>query len=198
MRSTYLVKRVLDYALAAGGLAATAPLLGAIAAAIAIETPGGVFFVQERLGRHGTPFRLLKFRTMRPAPIEYNPDGSTKLLVGDARVTRVGRYLRGALDELPQLVNVLRGEMSLIGPRPDLVSQRGLYRPGEERKLEVLPGITGLAAILFRNEIPWKQRIQIDIHYIDHWSLVLDARIILQTLLAPFGVSILDAPVLEQ
>lgn len=188
MKPGYLVKRAFDYAVAASGLVVGAPLMIAIAAAIRIDSPGGALFVQERLGRHGKPFRLLKFRTMRPAPIRYNPDGSTRIDDTDDRITRVGRYLRGALDELPQLINVLRGEMSLIGPRPDLVHQRELYASGEERRLEVLPGITGLAVVLGRSDIPWKERIRIDIRYIDRWSLALDCKILARTLLMPLGV----------
>lgn len=188
MRPGYFLKRALDYSLASAGLVLAGPAMLAIAAAIQLDSPGGVLFAQERLGRNGKPFKLLKFRTMHPAPIRYNPDGSTMVEPGDARVTRVGRYLRGALDELPQLLNVLRGEMSLIGPRPDLVSQRALYTVAEARKLEVLPGITGLAVVIGRTELPWKTRIAIDVWYIDHWSLGLDLKIIARTLLLPLGV----------
>jgi lipopolysaccharide/colanic/teichoic acid biosynthesis glycosyltransferase len=186
------VKRTFDYAAAASGLVFGAPVLIAISAAIRIDSPGGVLFVQERLGKHGRPFRLLKFRTMRSAPIRYNPDGSTRIDAGDDRVTRVGRHLRGALDELPQLFNVLRGEMSLVGPRPDMASQRALYTAGEERKLAVLPGITGLPVVLGRNDLPWKQRIQMDVRYIEHWSLGLDFKILVQTLLMPLGLRPFD------
>lgn len=192
MRAGYLIKRALDYSLASAGLAIAGPAMLAIAAAIRLDSPGGALFTQERLGRNGKPFKLLKFRTMHPAPIHYNPDGSTKVEAGDARVTRVGRHLRGALDELPQLLNVLRGEMSLIGPRPDLVTQRALYTPEEERKLEVLPGITGLAVVIGRTELPWKTRIAIDTWYIDHWSFGLDLKIIARTLLLPLGVRVFD------
>ena len=187
MKLGYLLKRACDYAFATSGLCAGAPVMAVIATAIAFDSPGGVFYVQRRLGRGGRTFELLKFRTMKPAPIRYNPDGSTHVEPGDDRVTRVGHFLRGALDELPQLVNVLRGEMSLIGPRPDLASQRELYAPGEERKLEVLPGLTGLPVVLGRNDLPWKQRIAIDIWYADHWTLVLDLKILAQTLAMPLG-----------
>lgn len=189
MKIGYVTKRALDYGIATCGLVLGGPAMLAIAAAIRLDSPGGALFVQERLGRDGKPFRLLKFRTMHPAPIRYNADGSTKVDLGDDRVTRVGRYLRGALDELPQLINVLRGEMSLVGPRPDLVSQRSLYAPGEERKLAMLPGITGLAVVIGRTDLPWKQRIELDITYIEHWSLALDLRIMLQTLLMPLGLA---------
>lgn len=188
MRLGYIVKRAIDRGVATCGLVAAGPLMLAIAAAIRLDSPGGALFVQERLGRDGKPFRLLKFRTMRPAPIRYNPDGSTKVDEADDRVTRVGRYLRGALDELPQLINVLRGDMSLVGPRPDMVSQRALYSPGEERKLAALPGITGLAVVVGRTELSWKQRIAIDVRYVDHWGLLLDLKVIAQTLLLPIGV----------
>ncbi len=192
MKLGYALKRAIDYGLAAGGLVATAPALLAIAAAIQLEGPGGVLFVQERLGKDGKTFRLYKFRTMKPAPIEYNPDGSTKVVAGDARVTRVGKYLRGALDELPQLFNVLRGDMSLIGPRPDLPHQRALYAPGEEKKLGALPGITGLAVVVGRTEVPWKQRIAIDVAYVERWSLALDLKILAQTLLMPLRLHPFD------
>jgi lipopolysaccharide/colanic/teichoic acid biosynthesis glycosyltransferase len=192
MTVQYLAKRALDYTLAATGLLAAGPLMLAIATAVKLDSPGGALFVQERLGRDGKPFRLLKFRTMHPAPIRYNPDGSTRIDPDDQRVTRIGRYLRGALDELPQLVNVLRGEMSLIGPRPDMVRHRELYAPGEERKLEVLPGLTGLSVVLGRNDIPWKQRIQIDIQYIDRWTLWLDLKILAETLAMAIGTTLFD------
>ena len=192
MKLGYLAKRALDYGLAGGGLLVAAPVMLGIAAAITLESEGGALFVQDRLGKDGKPFKLLKFRTMKPAPIRYNEDGSTKVDPTDDRVTRVGKYLRGALDELPQLLNILRGEMSLIGPRPDMASQRSLYEPGEERKLEVLPGITGLSVVLGRNDLPWKQRIQIDIRYIDRWSLLLDLKIIAQTLAMTLGREIFE------
>ncbi len=184
----YAIKRALDYGLAAGGLLACAPAMAVIAAAIAVDSPGGVFYAQDRLGRGGRTFRLLKFRTMRDAPIRYNPDGSTRIDPNDDRVTRIGRWLRGGADELPQLVNVLRGEMSLVGPRPDMASQRALYTGDDERKLAALPGLTSLAVILGRNDIPWKQRVAMDIRYIERWSLWLDLRILVMTLAMPLGL----------
>lgn len=186
------VKRLLDVCAAACGVVLLGPAMLAIAGAIRLDTPGGALFRQERLGKDGKPFRLLKFRTMKSAPIRYNPDGSTRVEVADDRVTSVGRYLRGGIDELPQLLNILRGHMSFIGPRPDLVQHRALYTPGEERKLEVLPGITSLPVVLGRNELPWKRRIQIDIWYIDHWSLGLDLKILVQTLAMALGLHVVD------
>lgn len=188
MKLGYALKRAIDYSVAAGGLVALSPLMLGIAAAIELDSPGGILFTQDRLGKDGKSFKLYKFRTMKPAPIEYNADGSTKVTTGDARVTRVGRYLRGALDELPQLLNVLKGDMSLVGPRPDLVHQRQLYAPGEERKLAALPGITGLAVVIGRTEIPWKRRIAVDVAYVERWQLALDLKILAQTLLMPLGV----------
>jgi len=186
----YAIKRALDYGLAAGGLLACAPAMAVIAAAIALDSPGGVLYAQDRLGRGGRPFRLLKFRTMRDAPIRYHPDGSTRIDPGDDRVTRVGRWLRGGADELPQLVNVLRGEMSLVGPRPDMASQHALYTGEDELKLAALPGLTSLAVILGRNDIPWKQRVAMDIRYIERWSLWLDLRILVMTLAMPLGLRV--------
>ncbi|MEJ7596868.1 MAG: sugar transferase [Kofleriaceae bacterium] len=186
------VKRTFDVTLAGGGLVLGAPVMLAIAAAIHVDSRGGVFYVQERLGRGGRTFKLLKFRTMKPAPIQYNPDGSTRVEPGDARVTRVGRFLRGALDELPQLWNVLRGDMSLIGPRPDMATQRALYEPGEERKLNALPGITGLSVVVGRNVVSWKERVAIDIKYVERWSLALDLKILAQTMLMPLGLKAFD------
>jgi len=188
----YAIKRALDYGLAAGGLLACVPAMAVIAAAIALDSPGGVFYRQDRLGRGGRPFRLLKFRTMRDAPIRYHADGSTRIDPGDDRVTRVGRWLRGGADELPQLVNVLRGEMSLVGPRPDMVSQRALYTGQDELKLAALPGLTSLAVVLGRNEIPWKQRVAMDIRYIERWTLWLDLRILVMTLAMPLGLRVFE------
>ena len=183
-----LLKRGLDLVAATAGLTACAPAMAVIAIAIKLESPGGALFVQERIGRKGRVFKLLKFRTMKDAPIRYNPDGSTRVDPNDDRVTRTGRVLRGALDELPQLINVLRGEMSLVGPRPEMATQRHLYEPGDERKLDVLPGLTSLPIVLGRGEIPWRQRVALDLAYVEHWSLGLDLQIIAQTLLMPFGI----------
>jgi lipopolysaccharide/colanic/teichoic acid biosynthesis glycosyltransferase len=183
------LKRILDVTLAAAGLAATAPLQAVIAAAIRLDSDGPSLFRQPRIGRHGRPFTMLKFRTMaKAAPVEFNADGSTRVVAGDARVTRVGRILRGGLDELPQLMNVLRGDMSLVGPRPDFGDPNALYSPSERRKLEVRPGMTSLAAVLGRNELPWRQRVAIDLCYLEQWSLLLDLKIVVATLCLPIGV----------
>jgi len=192
VRFGYGIKRALDYSVAAVGLAVAAPAMVLIAVAIKFDSEGSVLYTQERLGRDGRTFHLLKFRTMRDAPIRYNADGSTRIDPSDDRVTRVGRCLRGALDELPQLINILFGEMSLVGPRPDMVSQRVLYAEAEERKLDVLPGLTSLAVVHGRNNVPWKERIAIDLKYIDRWTLWLDLRIVMQTALMPLGIRVID------
>jgi lipopolysaccharide/colanic/teichoic acid biosynthesis glycosyltransferase len=183
-----LAKRAIDVAIAAPALLAMAPALLAIGACIRADSPGAALYWQERVGRGGRSFRMAKFRTMVAAPIEFNQDGSTRVAAADPRVTRVGRRLRGGLDELPQLWNVLRGDMSLVGPRPDLPVHAAMYTASERRKLAVRPGMTSLAAVVGRNQIPWKTRIAIDLGYVERWSLALDAKIIAQTLLLPFGV----------
>lgn len=188
MKLGYLVKRAADYAAAGATLAVAGPAMAIIAAAIKLDSPGPVLFVQQRIGRDGRVFPLFKFRTMRDAPIRFNADGSSRIDAHDDRVTRVGRHLRGALDELPQLVNILRGEMSFIGPRPEMATQRGMYGPNELRKLAALPGLTSLAIVHGRNEIPWAQRVAMDIEYVERWSLGLDVRIFVQTLLMPLGL----------
>ena len=188
-RLSRAAKRALDLAVAASGLVAGAPLLALIWLAVRLDSPGPGLLRQDRIGRHGRVFRMYKFRSMYVgAPVVLNPDGSTKSGVDDRRVTRIGRHLRGGLDELPQLVNVLRGDMSMVGPRPEMSSQAHLYAPDERRKLDVRPGITSLAAVVGRNGIPWRERIAIDLRYLERWSLRLDLRIMLQTLCLPLGI----------
>jgi len=184
----WALKRTIDVTAAALGLTVLAPGLVVLGAAIRLESPGGAIFRQQRVGRDGRLFSMIKLRTMRAgAPIQYNPDGSTRIVEGDPRVTRLGRALRGGLDELPQLINVLKGEMSLVGPRPDLPVHAETYSDEERGKLVVRPGVTSLAAVLGRNQIPWRTRMQIDLRYVERWNLALDLAIIAQTLLLPFG-----------
>jgi lipopolysaccharide/colanic/teichoic acid biosynthesis glycosyltransferase len=180
-------KAIADPVLAALALAVLAPLLGGIAAAIAAESGRPVLFVRPRAGKDGVPFRMLKFRTMVPDAIRVgrekglseDPFGVVK---DDPRVTRIGGFLRRTgFDELPQLVNVLRGEMSLVGPRADLVEQAERYTPGERRRLDALPGITGWAQVHGRDSIPWPERFERDLWYLEHWSLWLDLKILLKT-----------------
>lgn len=178
------VKRAVDIAVSLTVLFALSPLLGLIAIAIRLDSSGSILFKQQRLGRGGAAFTLYKFRTMIvDAPDIRNHDGSTFNSPSDARVTRVGRFLRRtSLDELPQLFNVLTGKMSIVGPRPDQVDQTRFYGGREWGRSVVKPGITGLAQINGRNAIPWAQRTQIDLDYVGRQSLLLDLRIMWQTI----------------
>jgi lipopolysaccharide/colanic/teichoic acid biosynthesis glycosyltransferase len=174
------LKNAIDRIVALVGLLVLAPLLALIGAAIWADSPGPVFYRQRRVGLRGRPFRIYKFRTM----IENaeNVGLGQHCARDDERITRVGKWLRrSSLDEVPQLINVLRGEMSLVGPRPTLPSQVMRYSDRHRRRLEVKPGLTGLAQVKGRNDLSWEERIEFDISYVDHWSLALDARILLKT-----------------
>ena len=162
------VKHSLDRFLAAVFLCLLAPVLLVIAVAILVESGRPAVFVQPRIGRGGRRFPVYKFRTM---------------VHGDVRITRIGAFLRSwSLDELPQLVNVLRGEMSFVGPRPTLAYQVGRYTPFQRRRLEMHAGITGWAQVNGRNTLSWIQRIDLDVWYVDHFSLLLDVRILVRTI----------------
>ena len=180
------LNRALDIAAAAAGLAVTSPLLAASAIAIKIEDGGPVFFRQTRVGRDGEDFELLKLRTMVVGAEKKGAGYAVD--AGDSRITRVGRVLRRtSLDELPQLWNVIRGEMSLIGPRPTLRYQVETYTERQRRRLEVRPGLTGWAQIHGRATLPWAERIELDVWYVEHRSPAVDLRILLRTPLALFG-----------
>ena len=187
MKAQQLLKRVTDRALAAAGLVVLSPVLGGISLWVLLESGRPVFFFQPRAGKDGRPFRMVKFRTMVPNAVELGRElGLSQdpfgVIAEDPRVTRSGRFLRRtSLDELPQLWNVLRGEMSLVGPRPDLLEQVANYAAEDRRRLAVLPGITGWAQVQGRDEVPWEERFRFDAWYVDNWSLALDARIILRT-----------------
>lgn len=171
------IKRAVDVTIASAGLALTSPVLVVIALAIRICLGRPVLFRQQRPGAHGAPFTLYKFRTMRDAT-----DRQGRPLPDDERLTRLGRFLRRfSLDEIPQLVNVLRGDLSLVGPRPLLVEYLPLYTPEQARRHEMQPGITGWAQVNGRNAISWEQKFAYDVWYIDHWSLWLDLRILGRT-----------------
>ena len=178
------LKRMTDITLSAVGLVLCSPALAGCALLVALSSPGPILFRQSRLGLNGRPFSIIKFRTMfLNAPDLRNPDGSTVSATRDSRVTPIGRFLRStSLDELPQLVNVLAGEMSLIGPRPDQFDQAAFYRPEEREKLSMRPGISGLAQISGRNSISWERRKQLDCDYVRNWSLWLDLKIIAATI----------------
>jgi lipopolysaccharide/colanic/teichoic acid biosynthesis glycosyltransferase len=174
------VPRVADLLLAAVGLVLAAPLLAIAAIAIKLTSRGPVIYRQRRAGRGGAPFELYKLRTMRPGA---DPVGvGTPVLQDDPRVTSIGRILRRfSLDELPNLVNVLRGDLAIVGPRPTLEAQVDLYTPRQRRRLEVKPGLTGWAQVNGRAGIPWEERIELDVWYVDHRSVGLDLRILART-----------------
>jgi lipopolysaccharide/colanic/teichoic acid biosynthesis glycosyltransferase len=188
MRVQRLLKALLDRVAAVLALVLLSPLFAALALWIVLESGRPATFRQLRAGRDGVPFSMLKFRTMIPDAVELGrelalSDDPFGLVPNDPRITRSGRFLRRtSLDELPQLWNVLRGQMSLVGPRPDLVEQVANYEPGDRRRLAVTPGITGWAQVQGRDEIPWEERFQLDAWYVDNWSLALDAKIVLRTL----------------
>jgi sugar transferase EpsL len=177
MRRT--VKRAFDVILSATVLIMASPLFIALALAVWASIGRPVIFTQQRVGLANNTFRLLKFRTMTQAS-----DKSGVLLPDRQRLTSVGSFLRRwSLDELPQLLNVLGGSMSIVGPRPLLVRYLPRYSPAQLRRHDVKPGITGLAQVNGRNALSWEERFRYDVDYVDHWSLALDARIIFQTLL---------------
>ncbi len=174
------MNRVFDVALAGAGLVVAAPVFGAAALAIKLEDGGPILYRQTRVGKDGVDFELLKLRTMVV--------GAEKLGAGwavdrdDPRITRVGRILRRlSLDELPQLWNVIRGDMSLIGPRPTLRYQVDRYTDRQRRRLEVRPGLTGWAQVHGRAELPWEERIELDVWYVEHRSPWVDLRILVRT-----------------
>jgi lipopolysaccharide/colanic/teichoic acid biosynthesis glycosyltransferase len=174
------LSRVLDVALAALLLLVAAPLLALAALAIRLESRGPVFYRQRRVGRHGEPFELWKLRTMVPGAESMG--AGIYVLDGDTRITRVGRMLRRfSLDELPNLMNVLRGDMAIVGPRPTIQEQVDRYTDRQRRRLEVKPGITGWAQINGRTSLPWPDRIELDVWYVEHRSMRLDLRILART-----------------
>jgi lipopolysaccharide/colanic/teichoic acid biosynthesis glycosyltransferase len=162
----------------------TAPLLLLIAIAIRLTSEGTAIFRQMRVGKDGRNFEMLKFRTMRQnAPDLRNADNSTFNAEDDPRVTKIGGFLRKtSCDELPQLVNVLRGEMSLVGPRPELPEGPASYTKSQFARLKVRPGMTGLAAIQGRNEVPVNVRRDLDAYYAENWTFWMDLKVIAQTI----------------
>lgn len=179
-RLQVLLKRLLDVAVSAVGLAVLAIPFALIALAIKLNSRGPVFFKQERVGKDSKRFICWKFRTMVEGAV--NQGLGVTVAQDDPRITRVGRFLRNwGLDELPQLINVLKGEMSLVGPRPTLPYQVELYDDFQRRRLVVKPGITGWALVNGRNRLPWEERIKLDVWYVEHWSLWLDLKILFKT-----------------
>jgi exopolysaccharide biosynthesis polyprenyl glycosylphosphotransferase len=190
-RIHHFLKRSFDVVASTVALIALSPLLLLIALAVATTSPGGALFVQQRVGLKGKPFPMLKFRSMvadadkRVEALLHANEGSGPLfkLRSDPRVTRVGRFLRRtSLDELPQLVNVLLGQMSLVGPRPALEREVVQYSPHEGRRLYVKPGITGLWQVSGRSNLSWEDSVRLDLLYVDHWTLRADMKILARTL----------------
>lgn len=188
------VKRGLDIVAALASLALTGPLLVVVGVLIRRESTGPAVFRQDRVGLHGRTFRVFKLRTMT-VDVPDRP-GASRADIDAARITRLGRLLRRTgIDELPQLVNVLRGEMSLIGPRPDLPHHVERYDDRQRGRLAMRPGLTGWAQVHGRNALSWEERIELDLHYIRHWSLTLDATIVALTfrvLLSGRGAGLAD------
>jgi exopolysaccharide biosynthesis polyprenyl glycosylphosphotransferase len=187
---TRLIKRGVDVVFSLFVLTFAAPLMGLIALAIKLGSPGPVLFPQRRVGKGGKTFVLYKFRSMAVGAEEQQEllrdlneaDGPIFKIKEDPRVTRVGRWLRRlSLDELPQLYNVLRGDMSLIGPRPPVPEEVDNYQPWHMRRLEIAPGITGLWQVSGRSELPFDEMALLDIYYAEQWSPALDVKILLRT-----------------
>jgi lipopolysaccharide/colanic/teichoic acid biosynthesis glycosyltransferase len=181
-----VIRRAIDIAVSAAALMLTAPVLALAAVAIRLESRGPVIYRQRRSGLHGREFDVLKLRTMVDGA-EHKGAGLA-INENDPRITRVGAFLRRtSLDELPNLVNVLRGDMSLIGPRPTLPVQVAQYSERERGRLAIRPGITGWAQVNGRASLPWSQRIELDLYYIEHRSPALDARIVWRTIAMVLG-----------
>jgi undecaprenyl phosphate N,N'-diacetylbacillosamine 1-phosphate transferase len=175
------LKALLDLTVAWLMFLMLSPLFYGLAVLIRLDSPGPVFYRQERIGKDGKPFIAYKFRSMVDQATTMGL--GLNVAVDDFRITRMGRFLRNSsLDELPQLINIIKGEMSLVGPRPTLGDQVAAYNDFQLRRLLVKPGITGWAQINGRNAIPWEERIKLDVWYVDNWSLKLDLFILLRTL----------------
>jgi exopolysaccharide biosynthesis polyprenyl glycosylphosphotransferase len=197
-----VVKRAIDFLAGLTALALTSPLFLTLAVIIKRSSPGPVFYVQERMGKDGRPFRFFKFRTMRHqsddaihrqfAAMFINGDArgcrankgaKVYKLTDDPRVTMIGRWLRKtSLDELPQLFNIIRGEMSFVGPRPPIAYETEHYQSWHYERLKVTPGLTGLWQVSGRSNVPFDEMVRLDLHYINNWSLAMDLRIVARTL----------------
>lgn len=189
-RARRLAKGALDRTLALVALLVLSPLLLVVALAVKLTSPGGVLFHQVRIGQDGRPFRFVKFRTMvedaEDLLIDLRDqnecDGVLFKIRNDPRMTTVGRWLRRfSIDELPQIWNVLKGDMSLVGPRPALPDEVAAYDPLTERRLAVKPGLTGLWQVSGRADLEWAEAVRLDLHYVENWSLALDLQILAKT-----------------
>jgi lipopolysaccharide/colanic/teichoic acid biosynthesis glycosyltransferase len=180
------MRRAVDVAVAGAGLVAASPVLALAALAVKLDDRGPILFRQTRVGKDGADFELLKLRTMIVGAESQGAGYAVDR--GDSRITRIGRFLRRtSVDELPQLWNVVRGEMSLIGPRPTLRYQVDRYDEHQRHRLDIRPGITGWAQVNGRAALPWAERIELDVWYVEHRSLALDLKILLRTPAALFG-----------
>lgn len=181
-------KRIFDFILSLIALPLWLIILIIIGSVIYTQDKGPIFYNAPRLGRDGRVFKMYKFRSMKVnAPDIRNEDGSTFNAEDDQRLTGVGKFIRKtSLDETPQLLNIIKGDMSFIGPRPDLPEHIELYKGNEKRKLEVRPGLSGYNQAYYRNTVPWKERIQNDIFYIDHLTVFFDIKIFFRTVISVF------------
>mgnify|MGYP006301341619 CR=1 FL=1 len=176
------IKRLIDFTVALVALVILSPIIISAAFLLMITNKGTPFFVQSRPGKNNRIFSLIKFKTMNDKQDDYG-----KLLPDSERLTNIGRVIRStSIDELPQLINVLKGDMSLVGPRPLLIKYLNRYTPHQARRHEVRPGITGLAQVNGRNELSWDKKFEWDIYYVDHLSFQMDVAILFQTLKAVF------------
>jgi len=196
-----LIKRSLDLLLSGSALLILSPALAVISLLVRKSSPGPIFFVQERIGKNGVPFDFYKFRTMvhnsddaihrqfaamfihGGAESEKKDSGKVFKMTNDPRVTAIGRWLRKtSLDELPQLWNILMGEMTLVGPRPPIAYELDHYQPWHHERLRVTPGLTGLWQVSGRSNVPFEEMVRLDLHYINSWSVGEDVRIMLKTI----------------
>lgn len=179
-------KRLFDLIFAAIALPFWLIILIVIGPIIYFQDKGSIFYNASRLGKDGKIFKMYKFRSMKMnAPDLRNEDGSTFNAEDDPRLTSIGKFIRKtSLDETPQLLNIIKGDMSIIGPRPDLPEHMDMYEGNESRKLEIRPGVTGFNQAYFRNTVPWKERIKNDIYYIDNLSYWMDVKIFIKTALS--------------
>lgn len=179
-------KRISDIVLAFLALPFWLVILCIVGPLIYVQDKGSIFYNAPRLGKDGEIFKMYKFRSMKMnAPDLRNEDGSTFNAEDDPRLTKIGKFIRKtSIDETPQLLNIIKGDMSIIGPRPDLPEHKALYEGNEVRKLEIKPGVTGYNQAYYRNTIPWKERIKNDIYYIDHLTPWMDIKVFFRTILS--------------
>jgi undecaprenyl phosphate N,N'-diacetylbacillosamine 1-phosphate transferase len=176
------LKRIFDFSIALLGLIIASPVFILLTVLLAIANKGKAYFVQERPGKHGKIFRIIKFRTMNN-----KRDASGKLLSDHERLTAAGRIVRStSLDEIPQLINILKGEMSLVGPRPLLIPYLKLYTPEQARRHNIRPGITGWTQVNGRNSLSWEKKFELDVWYVDNISFKLDMKILWMTIIKVF------------